>query len=122
MINGMLPLFSTPQDSFSSTGYHAPEPWSSEVAAAPFIGPAPAPKFEEYMRQLKEQSAAGPSSNSGLSALSDAQIDLFRDSVVFTPPPEAQRDHLKRMASQQAKVDTTPERPVYSPLSEKGGK
>ncbi len=87
------------------------------------------------MRQLKEQNAqqaqataaAGSSSGSFAPmplapAISAEQMDIFRDSVVFTPPPEAQHAHLVKTGVQMgANVEVSPERPAYSPLSDNGG-
>lgn len=68
-------------------------------------------RFDEFIRQLNGQASLGPSApgingtshsyDNGipqLPAISAEQMDILRDSIVFTPPPEAQKAHAAKMA------------------------
>ncbi|KAF2672295.1 hypothetical protein BT63DRAFT_452799 [Microthyrium microscopicum] len=119
--------------------YQTADQFSQHLHSAP-LGPK-LNRFDEYIRQLNPSHGvnnvqtgvggnvfAGPPTSNGLPplpAMSAEAMDIFRDSVVFTPPPEAQRAHQMRLASQLpagpgAGFDQSPERPTYSPLSQNG--
>jgi hypothetical protein len=120
-----------------SMTYQTSEQWNADVSAA--TGPPPIPRptrFEEFMRQLKEQNAqqeqqtaTGASGNSSFAPIALAptikteEMAILRDSVVFTPPPEAQRAHMAATRGHQGRagVEVSPERPPYSPLTDAGG-